>query len=147
MKTLFALCALSFSLSTLAAPPKVAYEMVNKVNGVVVRTDIMVKEGDRCKVYSKDIHETFITLYSCKLDAAKFHMGGERMSSCYAESSGQQAIPTAEADKHYSVKVMTPNEIVMKSRESEVNYEITVTLKKIDLTSVPREIGDSQCIL
>jgi len=125
----------------------VAYEMVNKVNGVVVSRDILVKEGDKCKVYSKDLHETFITIYNCKLDSSKFQLTGQRHSSCYAESSGQSAVPTSEADQHFSVKAMTETSIEMKSRESEVNYEVTVTLKKLDLNKVPAKLGDAQCML
>jgi hypothetical protein len=147
MKTIIALCILAFPLLTLAAPPKVAYEMVNKVNGVVVSTDILVKEGDKCKVYSKDLHETFITIYSCKLDATKFQLAGQRHSSCYAESSGQAPIPTADAVQQFSVKQSSTSRIEMKSHESEADYEVTVTLKKIDLVSVSQKIGDSQCIL
>ena len=147
MKTTFALCVLAFPLFTLAAPSKVAYEMVNKVNGVVVSTDILVKEGDKCKVYSKDIYETFITVYNCKLDSSKFQLAGQRYSSCYAESSGQPPIPTTDATQQFTVKQSSANRIEMKSHESEVNYEVTMTLKKIDLSNVPAKIGDSQCVL
>lgn len=146
MKLKLALCILAFPILSMAAPAKVAYEMVNKVNGVVVRTDIMVKEGEKCKVYSKDIYQTFIAEYNCRLDNTKFHLGGERISSCYAESSGQSASPTAEADQHFSVKETTASRIEMKSRASEADYEVTVTLKKIDLNKVPEKIGDNQCI-
>lgn len=147
MKTLLALCVIAFPLFSFAAPPKVAYEMVNKVNGVVVSTDILVKEGDKCKVYSKDLYETFITVYTCKLDATRFQLAGQRHSSCYAESSGQAAIPTADVVQQFSVKESTTSRIEMKSHESEADYEVTVTLKKIDLSNVPAKLGDNQCIL
>ena len=147
MKTTFALCVLALPLFALAAPSKVAYEMVNKVNGVVVSTDILVKEGDKCKVYSKDLHETFITIYNCKLDSSKFQLTGQRHSSCYAESSGQAPTPTADAAQQFSVKESTTTRIEMKSHESEADYEITLTLKKIDLNNVPAKIGDTQCML
>jgi|GEM_PF-5168197 len=147
MKLPLALCILAFPVLSIAAPSKVAYEMVNKVNGDVVRTDVLVKEGDKCKIYSKDIYQTFITTYTCKLDTSKFSLNNEKVTTCYAESSGEEASPTAEADQHFQVNQNTPNHIELKSRASEPEYVLTVTLKKIDLKAVPSKIGDSQCIL
>jgi len=146
MKLTFAtLGLLAFPLLSLAAP-KEAYEMVNKVNGVVVRTDILVKEGNLCKVYSKDLYETFITMYDCRLDTTKFTMGSEKISSCYAESSGQAFNRTYEADQHFNVHDKTENKIELKSRDSHQEYQVTVTLKKIDFSRVAAKVGDSHCI-
>lgn len=147
MKLKLALCLLTFPLVSIAAPPKVAYEMVNKVNGEIVRTDVLVKEGDRCKIYSKDIFQTFITTYTCKLDTSKFYLGNEKLSTCYAESSGEEPSPTAEADQHFLVNQNTPHHIELKSRASEEEYILTVTLKKIDLKKLPEKVGDSRCLL
>lgn len=147
MKLKLALCILAFPILSIAAPNKVAYEMVNKVNGEVVRTDILVKEGDKCKIYSKDIYQTYVTIYNCQLDASKFHMTSERATTCYAESSGEVPNRTYEADQLYNIKESTTTKIELKSRASEAEYELTVTLKKIDLTKVPERIRDSQCIL